>query len=92
MFEILQYICGYSSDKRTKEKSNKNKYICIDGDMWWADFWELMTYKFQLFYQIFWFDLEIVWLYNTSVTDHYKKSRLLLAFLLYCRGMAVTKY
>lgn len=30
MFEILQYICGYTSDKRAKEKSNKNKYIWID--------------------------------------------------------------
>lgn len=36
MFEILQYICGYISDKRAKEKSNKNKYICIDRDMWWV--------------------------------------------------------
>lgn len=30
MFEILQYICGYSTDKRAKEKGNKNKYICFD--------------------------------------------------------------
>lgn len=65
MFEILQYICGYRSDKRTKEKSNKNKYICIDGDMWWADFWELMTYKFQLFLSGF-----LIWPRNCLTLQH----------------------
>lgn len=45
MFEILEYIGGYSSDQRAKEKSNKNKYICIDRDMWWAEFWKLILYS-----------------------------------------------
>lgn len=93
MFEILQYICGYSSDKRTKEKSNKNKYICIDRDMWWAGFWELFG-KSHIFYLDFWFDLEIVWLYNIMchlvlITTKSQVFFLPSYIILYCHRMAV---
>lgn len=52
MFEILQYICGYNSDKmaKGKKRNKKNKYISTD---WYVVSWVLRYFKLHLILIIF---------------------------------------